>query len=181
MSTEPHSKTQLGYAEYVCFPDDGKRHEIIEGEHYMNPAPSTNHQTVSRRIQFSLYSQIELKELGQVFNAPVDLQLNEHNIVQPDIVIVLEAKRQIITPTKIKGIPDLIIEILSPTSTKNDCVLKRQVYETAGVPEYWIVDPIEHEVQQLVLASGKYVPREHGDTIILTVLKNVSVNLNEVW
>jgi len=181
MSTEPQSKTHLGYAEYVCFPDDGKRHEIIEGEHYMNPAPSTNHQTVSRRIQFSLYSQIELKGLGQVFDAPVDLQLNEHNIVQPDIVLVLEAKRQIITPTKIKGIPDLIIEILSPTSIDNDCVLKRQMYETAGVPEYWIVDPFEHEVQQLVLEEGKYVLRGHGDTITLTVLENIRVDLKEVW
>lgn len=104
------TSTKLDYSHYVCFPHDGKRHEIIDGEHYVNPAPSTYHQTVSRRIQFELYSKTELQQLGQVFNAPVDLQLGDHNIVQPDIVVVLAVHEQIITPTKIKGIPDLIIE-----------------------------------------------------------------------
>ena len=79
--------TKLTYDDYVLFPNDGMRHEIIHGRHYMNPAPSPRHQTVSRHIQFQLYQQIELKRHGQVFNAPIDLQLSETDVVQPDISV----------------------------------------------------------------------------------------------
>ena len=112
----------LTYADYVCLPEDGKRHEIIGGAHYMNPAPSTYHQYVSRRLQFQLYSLIELKGLGSVIYAPVDVQLTENDIVQPDLVVVLTENR-IITPSKVKGRPDHLIEILSPSSQSNDQVL----------------------------------------------------------
>lgn len=176
------TSAKLDYSHYVCFPDDGKRHEIVDGEHYVNPAPSTYHQTVSRRIQFELYSQIELRQLGQVFDAPVDLQLGDHTIVQPDIVVVLSDHEQIITPTKIQGIPDLIIEILSPSTAENDRVHKRRVYEAAGVPEYWIVDPFEHNVTQLVRGSqGSYESTLREKRIATSVLPHVSLDLTQVW
>ncbi len=174
--------TGLDYSHYVCFPDDGRRHEIIDGEHYVNPTTSTYHQTVSRRIQFELYTQIELRKLGQVFNAPVDLQLGNHNIVQPDIVVVLTENQHIITPTKIKGIPDMIIEILSPSSIENDQILKRRIYDSAGVPEYWIVDPLEHCVTQLVRGThGFSEPTVHASQITTSILTDVSLDLNQVW
>ena len=176
------TSTGLDYSHYVCFPDDGKRHEIMDGEHYVNPAPSTYHQTVSRRIQFELYSQIELQQLGQVFDAPVDLQLGNHNIVQPDIVVILAEHQHIITPTKIKGIPDLIIEILSPSSIEIDQVLKRRLYESAGVPEYWIVDPFEHAITQLVRGShGSYESTMRHRQIETSILPSVSLDLSRVW
>lgn len=176
------TSTKLDYSHYVCFPNDGRRHEIIDGEHYVNPAPSTYHQTISRRIQFELYAKIELQQLGQVYNAPVDLQLGNHDIVQPDIVVVLAEHQQIITPTKIKGIPDLIIEILSPSTIENDQVLKRRVYEAAGVPEYWIVDPFEHTVTQLIRgAQGSYESTVQDKRIAASILPNVSIDLRQVW
>jgi Uma2 family endonuclease len=171
---------KLRYEHYVCFPDDGYRHEIIDGVHYMNAAPSTYHQAVSRRLQYQLYSAIELKKLGCVINAPVDVHLAEYDIVQPDLVVVLESNR-IITPSKVKGTPDLLVEILSPSTRENDMVLKRKRYEAAGVPEYWIVDPFEHTLEQLILTKGSYVAREHGDIVMLTVIADVSVDLDEVW
>jgi len=174
--------SKLDYSHYVCFPNDGQRHEIIEGEHYVNPAPSTYHQTVSRRIQFALYTLIELKQLGQVFNAPVDVQLGNHNIVQPDIVVILADHQQMITPTKIKGIPDLIVEILSPSTMEHDQVLKRHMYEAAGVPEFWIVDPFEHCVSQLILnLNGRYELATHAQRIAVSILPNVLVDLTQVW
>ncbi len=103
MTPETNLHGKLGYREYVCFPEDGRRHEIIDGEHVVNPAPDIYHQTLSRRIQFQLYTQIELRGLGQVFNAPTDLQLSDSDIVQPDLIIVLSRVRNIITPKKIKG------------------------------------------------------------------------------
>ena len=156
MSTETRTSGKLGYAHYVCFPDDGRRHEIIGGDHFVNPAPSTYHQTVSRRLHFQLYTQIELREMGVVFYAPVDVQLSEHDIVQPDLVVVLRARQTIITPSKIKGTPDLIVEIVSPTSAGADRSLKKELYGRSGVPEYWIADPFEHTLEQFVWEAGEY-------------------------
>jgi Uma2 family endonuclease len=181
MASRVNPVTKFDYSHYVCFPDDGRRHEIIGGDHYVNPAPSTYHQTVSRRIQFQLYSQIELTQKGVVYDAPVDLQLGDHDIVQPDLVLVLRERQQIITPTKIKGVPDLVVEILSLTSIENDQTLKRQMYEKAGVREYWIVDPFEHQLNQLVLENGAYLDRPHDAIVQLSVIENVTVDLNSVW
>ena len=172
---------KLGYREYCCFPDDGRRHEIIDGDHYVNPAPSTYHQTVSRRLQHQLYTQIELTGRGVVYNAPVDVQLTDHDIIQPDLVVVLTSRMQMITPTKIKGVPDLLVEILSPSTASNDATLKKQLYERVGVAEYWIVDPDNHTVEQLVLADGRYERRPAADAIPLSILEGVAVRLADVW
>lgn len=171
----------MTYREYVCYPDDGNRHEIIDGDHYMNPAPSTYHQDVSRHIQFQLYVQIELTGRGKVLNAPVDLEMTRHDIVQPDLVVVMNDRR-IITPTKIKGVPNLIVEILLPSSEKNDRVLKFSLYEKTGVDEYWIVDPVEHLVEQHVLVGGKYQQTIHADSITCRCIQPAaSVDLTKVW
>ncbi|MEM1228699.1 MAG: Uma2 family endonuclease [Planctomycetota bacterium] len=172
---------KLTYREYSCYPDDGQRHEIIDGVHYMNPAPSTYHQTVSRRLQFQLYSRIELTGLGQVFNAPVDLQLSDHDIVQPDIVVITNDRR-IITPSKIKGVPNLIVEILSPSTVKNDRDLKFSLYEQSLVDEYWIVDPFDHQVEQFVQDNGAYRQSILSESITLgSVQPAADIKLKEVW
>ncbi len=148
----------------------------------MNPAPSTFHQKVSRRIQFQLYVQIEMTNRGEVYNAPVDLQLSEYDIVQPDIVVVLNRPLNIISPTKIKGVPDLVVEILSPSSEHNDRVLKHGLYCQSGVPEYWIVDPVEMVLQQFVLQDRKYQLITQRDQLVrLSMLSDVSVDLSKVW
>jgi Uma2 family endonuclease len=175
------SRAKLGYAEYCCYPNDGRRHEIIDGDHYVNPAPSTYHQTVSRRLQHQLYTQIELQGRGVVYNAPVDVQLTDHDIVQPDLVVVLAPRTQMITPTKIKGTPDLIVEILSPSTASNDLSLKKQLYERTGVAEYWIADPDNHTLAQLVLVDGRYTERPAGEVLRLSVLDGVTVRLADVW
>lgn len=182
MSSDTKLNGRLGYREYLCFPQDGQRHEIIDGEHLVNPAPDTYHQTLSRRIQFQLYAQIELQGLGEVFNAPTDLQLSETDIVQPDLIVVLKRKRTIITPRKIKGTPDLIVEILSASSADNDRVLKKELYRKASVSEYWVVDPDEQILDQFILRGEVYVLTDRAtDQVAAHVLKGVRVNLSEVW
>ena len=177
------SPTKLTYEEYVLFPDDGNRHEIIDGRHYMNAAPNLRHQAVSRHIQFQLYEQIELTKLGEVINAPIDLQLSSFDVVQPDIVVVLVSNR-IITTTKTKGVPDLVIEILSPSNRKHDLELKKQLYEQFAVTEYWIVDPENQTVSQ-------YQPGTDGTFAAPNILtesitfngipSGAKVNLKRVW
>jgi Uma2 family endonuclease len=181
MSFANKPELKLGYAEYVLFPDDGKRHEIIDGDHYMNPAPSTYHQTVSKRLQYQLYARIELAGLGLVFNAPVDVQLSDHDIVQPDLVVLVTGGKARVTPTKIRGAPDLLVEILSPSTAENDRILKRRVYERSGVREYWIVDPADLRVTQLVLRDGVYGAESHGDELRLAILPGVAISVSEIW
>ena len=182
MSSETPLKGKLGYREYVCFPADGRRHEVIDGEHIVNPVPDTYHQTLSRRIQFQLYAQIELRGLGMVFNAPTDLQLSGLDIVQPDLIVILNRRRTIITPTKIKGVPDLLVEILSASSVHSDQVLKKELYRKSAVPEYWVVDPDDHVVEQYVLRGDAYeVLGRHSDLITVQNLEGVQVKLTEVW
>jgi len=177
------SPTKLTYDEYVLFPDDGKRHEIIDGRHYMNAAPNPRHQAVSRHIQFQLYEQIELTKLGEVINSPIDLQLSLWDVVQPDIVVVLASNR-IITTTKIKGVPDLVIEILSPSNRKHDLELKKQLYEQFSVPEYWIVDPENQTIQRYRLGeNGTFIdPEVFTDSITFdSIPGGAVVDLKRVW
>ena len=181
MSTSTKIAGKLGYADYVRIPNDGLRHEIIDGDHFMNPAPGTYHQTVSKRLQHQLYTQIELNGLGLLFDAPVDVQLSPHDIVQPDLVVVLKDRPNIISPTKIKGVPDLIVEIISPSSADYDRKLKRERYEKAGVPEYWIVDPGEQTLEQLVLRDGVYQLQLASHEVRPAALGGVTIRLRDVW
>ena len=177
------SKLKLTYEDYEKIPsDDGKRHEIIDGEHIVSPAPETYHQTLSRRIQFQLYRQIEETGLGVVFNAPTDLQLSQVDIVQPDLLVVLTAREEIVGPKKIDGPPDLVVEILSPSSGKNDQVLKKDLYAKRGVPEYWIVDPAAKAVERHLLQAGRYrLEGKHAGEVSFGGLPGVTVDLTKVW
>lgn len=181
--TTPKSPVKLTYQEYVLFPADGNRHEIIDGRHYMNAASNPRHQAISRHIQFQLYEQIELQGHGAVIDAPIDLQLSEVDVVQPDLVVVLKENR-IITTTKIKGIPDLVIEILSPFNRTHDLELKMRLYKQFRIPEFWIVDTEEENVLRFRLtAVGRFSPSEiHAATISWqAAFGTAHVDLKRVW
>lgn len=182
MSAEANSNVKLGYSEYVRIPDDGQRHEIVDGEHIVNPAPNLYHQTLSRRIHYQLYSQIELHGLGVVFYAPTDVQLSEWDIVQPDLIVVLNRKQAIMTATRIIGSPDLVVEILSASSVHHDRVRKLGLYCRSGIPEYWVVDPDRQVVEQYVLRSDTYVSLgHHAGMVTVQVVPDVRVDLRAVW
>ena len=175
-------KTKLTYEDYALLPEDGKIHEIIDGEHYMTPSPVTYHQMISGRLQFQLYEQIVNKGLGLVLNAPLDVQLSKIDIVQPDLLVVLEERRSIISPSRVIGPPDLVIEILSEWSREKDLRLKLDLYQIAAVPEYWIVDPESQELRKYLLREGNY--REIGayhEAVAYEGLEGVRINLLAVW
>jgi Uma2 family endonuclease len=137
----PRRPEPFTYREYALLPEDGKRHELIEGEFYVTPSPNPRHQTVSRRLQQILMQQLEDTGIAQVFDAPMDVLLDDSTCVQPDLVVVRTTRAQMITDRAIEGVPDLVVEILSPAHAGNDRFLKRQLYARFGVHEYWIVDP----------------------------------------
>ena len=181
MSTFTDNVQKLRYEDYAKIPEDGQRHEIIDGVHFVNPSPSTQHQHVSKRLQYQLYTKIELAGLGVLYNAPIDVQLSEFDIVQPDLVIVLNENIRRITPTKIKVAPHLVVEILSPSTSGNDRTLKKDLYERSGVCEYWIVDPFEQQVEQWLLRDGKYILAPRSNVIQLTFVDGIDVDFETVW
>lgn len=181
MSTIAPKGLKWTYEDYANLPEDGLRHEIIDGEHFVNASPSTQHQHVSKRLQYQLYTKIELAGLGLLYDAPIDVQLSEFDIVQPDIVIILNENVRKITPTKIKVAPHLVVEILSQSTAGNDRTVKKDLYERSGVSEYWIVDPFEQQVEQWVLRDGKYVLAPQGNVIRLSFVKDVEVDFDTVW
>ncbi len=182
MAIVENSKTKLTYSDYVLLPDDGKIHEIIDGDHYMTPAPETYHQTLSRRLQFELYRHIEETGLGVVYDAPTDVQLSETDIVQPDIFVIKASRTSIISPTKILGPPDLIIEILSGSTTTKDRELKLDLYQKSGVPEYWLVNPESHIIEVRKLIEGAYrLDGRYSDTIRYIAITDIEIDLNKVW
>jgi Uma2 family endonuclease len=148
------------YADYAALPDDGNRYEIIAGVLYMTPAPGTGHQSISARVVTFLVTHVEFAGLGRVFAAPVDVELAPDTVVQPDIVVVLSANLDRITPSRIIGAPDLVVEILSPGTAGYDRREKQDAYARAGVGEYWVVDPGAQTVELLTLDQGGY--RSHG-------------------
>ena len=111
-----NGKTLLTYADYVAIPDDGKRHEIIEGEPFVTPSPVPRHQLISREISAQLRESIVVPGHGEVFYAPTDVILSDIDIVVPDVFVVLASNRGIITAKNIQGPPDLVIEITSPST-----------------------------------------------------------------
>ncbi|MFP4012321.1 MAG: Uma2 family endonuclease [Spirochaetaceae bacterium] len=156
MTPQTRHRTKLTYEDYVHFPDDGNRHEIIDGEHYMSPSPTTAHQDASRHIQFQLYRDIEEKGLGRVYNAPMDLQLSDTDVVQPDLMVILAEHRHYVSPSRLLGPPDLVVEILSPATAERDRSLKLKLYEQRGVPEYWLVDLDAHSVSRYRIGAAGY-------------------------
>jgi Uma2 family endonuclease len=139
MQTARAEPTRLTYDDYVSFPDDGRRHELLDGEHIVTPTPVSGHQRVSIRLATALHIFVQQHRLGEVLAAPFDVILSDHNVVEPDLLFVSNERRAIVQDW-VRGAPDLVVEILSPSTRRLDEVTKRHLYDRFGVREYWIVD-----------------------------------------
>jgi len=143
------------------FPDDGKRREIIGGELHVSPAPAEIHQDLSMRLSNLLYLAINLTDAGKAYASPVDVRFSPTDQVQPDLLAIRKDRLGIYKGSHVvHGAPDLVIEILSPSTARYDQVEKRQLYEENGVPEYWIVDPERRQLIILRLTDAGYVAVE---------------------
>ena len=143
------------YKDYLLI-DDDKRYEVMKGELIMVPAPFTIHQRVLIRLSVIFSNFIKEKKPGEVLVAPTDVVLSEDIVVQPDILFISKERLDIIKEAAIMGIPDLIVEIISPSSASYDTVEKRDIYEEYGVKEYWLVFPQEKAIEVLTLEGGLY-------------------------
>lgn len=138
--------SKLTYDDLLRLPDDDLRHELIDGAHYVTPAPVTKHQRISRELLHLLVQFLKEHPLGEVFAAPFDVVLSTYDVVEPDLVYLSNERGPLLTEQNLQGPPDLVVEILSPGTSRRDLGLKRDLYQRAGVLEYWIVDPDRDEV-----------------------------------
>lgn len=150
-------KIRYTYEDYCQLPND-KRYELIDGELYeMAPSPITVHQRILLTLARLLADWVDRHGMGEALVAPFDVILSENDTFQPDILFVAEARRSIITHRACEGAPDLVVEILSPSTSQRDLGIKRERYALFGVREYWIVDPAARALEVLALREGEYV------------------------
>ncbi len=143
------------YEEY-CGLDDDHRYEIIDGNLLMAPAPDRWHQEWSRDLTLLLATHVKRQKLGTVFVAPFDVVLDPENTVQPDLIFVATANLGIVQRRAIFGTPDLLIELVSPSTVKRDRYDKKELYTRFGVKEYWIGDPANKSLEILTLKERRY-------------------------
>ena len=178
---------KLTYDDFVLFPDDGKRHELIDGEHYVTASPNTKHQQVTIELVFLIRSWLENHPVGRLFTAPYDVVLSQFDVVEPDLIYLSnERAAEIMTTLHLRGAPELVVEIGSPSTRQRDETIKRHLYERTGVSEYWFVDP-ELDVVRVYRREGERftrpmeLSREAGDTLTTPLLAGLSLPLDRIF
>ena len=146
--------TKMTYDQYCLLPDDGKQYEVIDGELFVTPAPTPKHQEIAGELYALLSAYVKANALGKVYIAPVDILLEEHTVVQPDILFIRQERLSIVGEKKVDAAPDLVVEVLSPSTFYKDLRKKMAAYSQFGVQEYWIVDP-ERESIEVHARGGK--------------------------
>ncbi len=177
---------KLTYDDFLHFPDDGKRHELIDGEHYVTPSPNTKHQAVSGNLHFLMRSWLEQHRIGRVFYAPFDVVFTQFDVVEPDLMYMSnERAAEILTSKHVTGAPEIVVEITSRGTRKRDETIKRRLYERSGVSEYWVVDP-ELDIMRVYRRERDRFTRpielaaERGDVLTTRLLSRLEMPLRRV-
>jgi Uma2 family endonuclease len=184
--TPAGSGVKLTYDDYLLFPDDGQRHELIDGEHYVTPTPLLRHQRILGNLYFAIRAYLELHPVGEVFMAPLDVILSKYDVVDPDLLYVSKGRGKEIYGEWIHGAPDLVVEIASPTTRKRDETIKRRLYERWNVLEYWTIDPELEIVRVYRRREGGFeraveLSHEAGDVLTTPLLSGLEVTLAAIF
>ncbi|MDF9407708.1 MAG: hypothetical protein A4E52_01508 [Pelotomaculum sp. PtaB.Bin013] len=150
------------YEDYSRLPE-GAPYQLIGGNLVLTPAPTTYHQIISMKLGTKMAGYVMEKDLGLVLFAPIDVYFENTETYQPDIIFIAKERLSIIEKEKIKGSPDLVIEILSPGTGYYDLKKKFKIYENHGVKEYWIVDPEDCSVEIYAVQEGKFILRHKAE------------------
>ncbi len=181
------ARTKLTYRDFLRFPDDGRRHELIDGEHYVTPSPNRKHQAVVSNLHYHIRAYLEREPRGRIFTAPFDVIFSFFDIVEPDLLYIShERAEKILTHKHVRGAPDLVIEISSPSTRRRDELKKRRLYERCDVTEYWVVDP-DIDAVRVYRRDGDRFGRavelrlEAGDTLTTPLLPGLTRSLDKVF
>jgi Uma2 family endonuclease len=177
--------TSLKYthADLLQMPDDGKRREIIDGDLYVTPSPIDRHQMILFNLTMAFGKFLEAHPAGKLRFAPLDVILSDHDVLEPDLLLVLN-EHQGILQDWVRGAPDLVVEILSPTTATRDRGIKLKAYARYGVREYWIVDPTAQVIEVYRLtAEGFHLAAAYakGNTVETPLLPGFSLDVSTIF
>jgi Uma2 family endonuclease len=182
------ARLKLTYDDFVLFPDDGKLHELIDGEHYVTPSPNVRHQQIQGDLFALIWNYLEAHPVGRVFISRLDVVFSKFDVVEPDIMYLShERANNVVTEANLQGAPELVIEIGSPSTRQRDETIKRRLYERSGVSQYWVVDP-EIDVIRVYKRTGDAafgkpmeLSREAGDVVTTDLLPGLDLPLVRIF
>ena len=165
-------------------PDNGKRYEVIDAKLFVSPAPDWEHQRGLGKLHVRVGSYVYGRGLGEVVQAPLGVVLDEENGVEPDLIYVSNERRHIIVKRGIEGAPDLVVEVLSPSTEARDRGIKLRRYAAAGVPHYWILDPVARALEPYRLGEHGYEPIGRygpGSVFRPELFPGLEIPIDELW
>ena len=183
---EVESEKEFTYDDYLNLPDEpGRRFEVLDGMLIREPSPNVMHQRVAVRLLRTVddyFHQVDPD--GETFCAPLDVTLGEKTVVQPDLLYIASDQQDIVGERRIDGAPQLVVEILSPSNPRKDRLQKLQIYQRAGVPHYWIVDPDQKTLECFALREGTYALVAGGmddDAVCPPGFSGLCISLDNLW
>jgi len=185
-SPAPSPGVKLTYDDFLLFPEDGQRHELIDGEYYVTPTPKLSHQAIVGRLHLAIGNYLAATPIGRVFLSPLDVILSNFDVVEPDLLYVSNERAPEILRDWVRGAPDLAVEVGSPSTRKRDETIKRALYERFGVVEYWVVDP-EIDVVRIYRRTADHFGRptelslEAGDVLTSPLLAGLELPLARIF
>lgn len=177
------TRVRFTYEDYLNAPED-KRYELLDGELIMVPSPNWPHQRTELKLGSRVIRFVERHDLGEVATAPMDVVLSDTDVVQPDVLFISRERTSIIGHNAILGAPDLVVEILSPSTTRRDLTFKRRLYAKHGVKEYWQVNIEERRITVLSLGDNDYEVAAvygSGETLTSPVLPGFALVVDEIF
>lgn len=180
-------RLKMTYDDLLALPEDGLRHELIDGEHIVSPSPGSAHQLIIGSLYLAIATFLRERPVGVVMLAPFDIVFSPFDVVEPDLIYFsMERFRAVVGEKNATGAPDLAIEVLSPSSRRRDEVVKRRLYERTGVPEYWIVDPELEAVRIYRPAEGRYMrvaelSADQDDNLTTPLLPELTIPLASIF
>ena len=181
------SGLKLTYDDFLLFPDDGKRHELIDGEHYVTASPNLKHQQVLLNLTLLIGTWLDAHPIGRMFFAPFDVVFTNFDVVEPDLLYLSNERMvEVATPQHIRGAPELVVEVASPSTRSRDETIKRRLYERNGVSEYWVVDP-DIDVVRVYrrgdegFARPMELRRDTDDVLVTPLLRGLDLPLARIF
>jgi Uma2 family endonuclease len=180
----PAVEVKYTYQDLRSTPDDGRRYELFEGDLIVSPAPTTMHQRIVFRLSLVIGNFVQMHQLGEVLSAPCDIQFSGETVVEPDLLFVARDRASIVKEDYVQGAPDLIVEVISPTSEERDRGYKFKIYAEQGVKEYWLADYRKRVLQIFGLTSSGFQLAgefKNDDEVRSPLFPGLRFRVSELW